>query len=351
MCYISFIVPVYNLKESEVRNCIHSIKQQTYEDYEVIIVDDGSTNGIEKVCDEIGEREGIKVIHQKNQGLAAARNTGMNASSGVWIVHVDGDDWVDSHLAEELKNKSIDSTADIIIWGFVLDSGSVQQELLLKDKCAFDRPYSKIKENVLCSILDYDNSFASLSINTSWGKAYRRDFIERKKLFYDLRLRRAQDVVYNLYAFTVASKIEYIDKALNIYRNDNVSLSRGYNPKTFEYLRATALAVNEYDNENDVSENVKIASVAFIQRCFRMINEQSFLHKNNKDSFATRKRQFTEAIKSEPFLSAFASGVVRNAMLDKITDILYKHKFFFGISCYNACLGVAFQFKRMLRTK
>lgn len=350
MCYISFVVPVYNLKESEILQCIRSIKKQTYKDYEIIIVDDGSTNGVENVCDEVAENERITVIHQKNQGLAVARNTGMRASHGVWIVHVDGDDWVDVKLAEELHNKSINSTADIIVWGFILDSGDSRQELLLKDKKAFDRPYDEIKESVLCSILDYDSTFASLSINTSWGKAYRREFVESKGLYYDDRLRRAQDAVYNLYAFLAASEIEYIDRALSIYRNDNVSLSRGFNPNTFEYLKTTVIAVNEFINEQNVTNRVKIASSAFIQRCFRMIGEQSFLHKDNKDSFASRRRTFLDAIESEPFASAFASGVKRSQLIDKISDILYMHKCFFCITCYNTCLKVAFKMKHYALT-
>lgn len=349
MCFISFIVPVYNLNETEVAKCVESIICQTYNDYEVIIVDDGSTNGIEKFCDKLAEQHGIRVIHQENQGLAVARNSGMKIAQGEWIVHVDGDDWVDIHLAEELKTKSLETSADIIVWGFVLDSGGYCQTQLLNDKHAFEHDYTEIKEKVLCSILDANSAFASLSLNTSWAKAYRREFILSQELYYNPKLRRAQDAVYNLYAFSAASKIDYIDKALNYYRNDNISLSRGYNPRTFVFLQATALAANEFCRKNKKYEGLKYATAGFVQRCFRMINEQSFMHKDNKDSYSVRKAQFINAIESEPFRSAFAIGSTRLSLFDKIADLLYIQKCFGTLSIYNKCFAYVYRLKKSMQ--
>ena len=347
MCLVSFIVPVYNLTEEEVSTCISSIVDQTVSDSEIIIVDDGSNNGIEVYCDSIGEKNGAMVIHQKNQGLSVARNTGMKAAHGTWIVHVDGDDWVNNELVESLKNSCIDSDADIFVWGFVVDNGKKRQRLLLKNKNAFAKDYSLLKENVLCSILDYDTSFSSLALNTSWAKAYRRDFIIKNNFYYDASLRRAQDAVYNLYAFYRASCVEYIDKALNYYRTNNVSLSRGFNPQTIEYLPLTARAVEHFVEEIDASSRVKEASAVFIQRCFRMINAQYYQHKDNTLSYHKRKKLFLEAINAEPFKSAFSSSIMRHGMINKITDYMYKHKMFGGIWLLNNLMSFAIKIKNI----
>lgn len=346
MCLVSFLVPVYNLREAEVKTCISSIANQTVSDLEIIIVDDGSSNGIGEYCDKISSEFGAKVIHQQNQGLAVARNTGMKAAQGEWIVHVDGDDWVDNRLVEMLKEKSANSMADIIVWGFTLDNGKKQQTLLLKNKTAFDAEYASIKESILCSILDYDDSFADLSINTSWAKAYRHDFIKSHDLFYNPLLRRAQDAVYNLYAFSKASKVDYIDAALNIYRNDNVSLSRGFNPKTFDYLLLTSKAVECYVNEYGVSQKVKDASMVFIERCFRMINEQFYQHKDNKLPYCERKAAFLQGIETEPFRSAFTVAPQRAGLINVIPDYLYKYKSFIGIAFFNKLFGIAYNIKK-----
>ena len=348
MCLISFIVPVYNLKEEEVSKCISSIFNQTKTAHEIIIVDDGSNNGIEIFCDKIGKEYGAKVIHQENQGLAVARNTGMKASQGEWIIHVDGDDWISNDLVEIFEKKSANSKADIIVWGFVIVYGKNKQTQLLKNKSAFEVNYEIIREKVLCSILDYDSSFSSLALNTSWGKAYSRDFISKNFLYYNPNLRRAQDAVYNLNAFYQASKVDYIDKALNYYRTDNESLSRGFNPQNYDYLRLTAMAVEKFVLEYRLPQNVKDASTIFIQRCFRMINEHYYQHKDNKQSYRERKKLFMEGIASEPFRNAFSCGLTRPGMLNIIADKLYKKKMFWGIWIYNTVIAFASRLKNSI---
>ena len=345
MCLVSFIIPVFNLTEEEVATCLSSVAKQTLSDHEIIIVDDGSNNGIEKYCDTLGREYGAKVIHQSNQGLAVARNSGMESARGKWLVHVDGDDWVDSELVESIKRFDESTNADILVWGYVIKNGRRRQELLLKNKVVFETDYDTLRECALCSILDYDTSFSALALNTSWAKAYRHEFIKKNGLYYDSALRRAQDAVYNLNAFNRASRVEYIDKALNYYRNDNVSLSRGFNPKTYDYLRLTATAVERFVSENNVPERVKEASAVFIERCFRMINVQCFQHKDNPLPYRERKRLFMRGIETDPFKKAFSNSPIRPGMVNRITDFLYKHKLFGGISVFNDMMGTAYKIK------
>lgn len=351
MNFISFIVPVYNLKEEELFFCISSIASQTVSKdcYEIIIVDDGSSNGIQTVCDSLGEEYGATVIHQPNQGLAVARNTGIKASRGDWIVHVDGDDWVDEELAAYLLQSVKDKVSDIVVWGYVIANGKNRQELLLKNKTAFDKDYKEIREDALCSILDYDTSFSALALNTSWGKAYRRGFLDNYQLHYNPSLRRAQDAVYNLNAFYYAGSISYVDKALSYYRNDNESLSRGYNPKTYDYIKLTATAVKTFVSEKDFSPRVKDAADIFIKRCFRMINVQDYQHRDNKKSYAERKRDFMKGFETEPFKSALASKIAKPGLINKLSDLLYRNKLFGCIFLFNSSMSFASRIKRLIR--
>ena len=351
MPYISFIVPVYNVSKEELSACISSIVNQTVVDNEIIIVDDGSTNGIELFCDDLSHKYGITVIHQPNQGLASARNTGMNVAKGDWIVHVDGDDWIDLHLSESLIERGRASKADIIVWGYMISTGARLQELLLKNKNSFDKEYGAIKEDVLCSVLGSGDAFASLCLNTSWAKAYRRTFIIRNGLYFDVGLRRAQDVAYNLYAFHRANEVEYIDRALSVYRNDNESLSRGYNPRNIEYITATANAVKLFLDKHSYSPKLDKASNLFIQRCFRMINERTIQNKKNNQSFLEKRRVFKSIISQEPFCSAFQSGVKREGVLWIIQDLLYEHQMFFGIQMYNRIIGALYYLKHKCKSK
>lgn len=349
MANISYIVPVYNLREGELRKCIESIINQTCGENEIIIVDDGSTNGIQNYCDALALQYGITVLHQQNCGLAVARNTGLNKACGEWIVNVDGDDWVDTHLSEELLKASSQAKPDIFVWGFVLATGNSRRELTLHNKNAFSAPYDNLREQILCSILGSDQTFRDLSINTSWGKAYRRDFLINKQLYYEPQLRRAQDAVYNLRAFNRATSVGYIDKALNYYRNDNVSLSRGYNPKTLEYLSATALSIVDFLEAENMSEEVRQASNLFIQRLFRMINAQFFQHVDNKMAYSQKRKLFLNTINTEPFSSAFSSKLCRKGFPDVIVDRLYQKKCFGLILIYERLFAFAYKIKTKIR--
>lgn len=351
MDLISFIVPVFNLREDELSNCISSIASQTVskDSYEIIIVDDGSFNGIQSACDSLGNKYGATVIHQPNQGLAVARNTGIKASKGDWIVHVDGDDWVDTELAASLLQSIKIKVSDIVVWGYIIANGNNRQELLLRNKAAFAKDYQSIREDALCSILDYDTSFSALALNTSWGKAYRRGFLENCQLYYNPSLRRAQDAVYNLSAFYFAGCVSYIDKALSYYRNDNESLSRGYNPKTYDYIKLTASAVRSFVSEKDLSPRVRDAADVFIKRCFRMINVQDYQHRDNKKSYSERKRDFMEGFATEPFRSAFVNKISKPGVVNKMSDFLYRNKMFGWILLFNSSISFASRIKRLIR--
>lgn len=112
----SIIVPVYNV-EQYLRQCVDSIIQQTFTDFEVILVDDGSTDSSGQICDEYERlNSSIRVIHQKNRGPAGARNTGIEASSGKWILFFDSDDWIEHDTLEVLYSNICKSNLDLYCW-------------------------------------------------------------------------------------------------------------------------------------------------------------------------------------------------------------------------------------------
>lgn len=110
---ISVIVPVYNVEEY-LPKCIESIRNQTHKNIEIILVNDGSTDRCGNICNEYAALDHrIKVIHQKNEGLAGARNTGIEAATGEYLAFVDSDDWIDADMYEVLHNLIIENEADI----------------------------------------------------------------------------------------------------------------------------------------------------------------------------------------------------------------------------------------------
>lgn len=118
MVELSIIVPVYNV-EKYICKCLDSILAQTFSDFEVILVDDGSTDASGKICDDYAKKDNrIVVIHRENGGLSAARNTGIKYANGAFIAFVDSDDYIAPNMYETLINVSKETGADIVKCGF-----------------------------------------------------------------------------------------------------------------------------------------------------------------------------------------------------------------------------------------
>ena len=111
---ISVIVPVYNV-EAYLHRCIDSILNQSYKDFELILVDDGSEDHSGEICDEYGKYENVKVIHQTNHGVSAARNAGLEQSRGEYILFVDADDWLAEDALEKMIHAFYDESIDMVI--------------------------------------------------------------------------------------------------------------------------------------------------------------------------------------------------------------------------------------------
>ncbi len=125
---VSVIVPVYNI-ENEIERCIASITEQTYKDLEIILVDDGSTDGSLEICQKYADIDRrIIVVHKENGGLVSARKAGMQLASGEYVAHIDGDDWVEKDYIQSMINATDCGTVDVVIAGFVMESVNGEAE-------------------------------------------------------------------------------------------------------------------------------------------------------------------------------------------------------------------------------
>lgn len=143
MSQVSVIIPVYNV-ESYLPRCIESVQNQTEKDIEIILVDDGSTDSCGAICDQYAENDyRIRVVHQENSGLGAARNSGISISQSEYIIFVDSDDYIEAELLEQALSAAEQYDADIVMYG-----------------------YQKVSEN---DVLLYTYDFLD---NFSWNCAY-----------------------------------------------------------------------------------------------------------------------------------------------------------------------------------
>ena len=133
---ISVIIPVYNV-EAYLRECVDSVLKQTHQNFEIILVDDGSTDSSGDICDEYaGDDERICVIHQKNSGPSKTRNTGLENANGKYIYFLDSDDYIDNNALELLVNTAESNNADLVFFdahSFTDDGSEIKQGYLVKE--------------------------------------------------------------------------------------------------------------------------------------------------------------------------------------------------------------------------
>ena len=126
--FLSIVVPAYNVEEY-LPQCVDSILRQTFTDFELLLVDDGSKDSTGRLCDEYaGKDRRIRVIHKENGGLVSARKAGLSEALGTYVAYVDGDDWIAECMMEKLCGQASDTGADIVISDFVA-AGKTEEPL------------------------------------------------------------------------------------------------------------------------------------------------------------------------------------------------------------------------------
>lgn len=219
---VSVIVPVYNMEE-HLERCINSIINQSYENIEIILINDGSTDNSAIICDSLVEKDRrVKVIHKENEGVSIARNTGLSRANGFYITFVDPDDWISMQLIEQLIVKAEEESCDIVsCCAFIEYKGEKIKNSFFKDNGTVILDKNRVIAQLISN--NYNNdSDKFIDIGVPWGKLYRKEYIIKNNVQFKPGLRRMQDNIFNLFAFHYADKIVYIDEPLYFYNFSNI---------------------------------------------------------------------------------------------------------------------------------
>ena len=232
MLKYSVISPVYNIKEY-LQDCIDSVLAQSVCNYEVILVNDGSTDGSDELCNEYAKKHPqIQVVHQRNQGVSAARNTGLEKAVGEYVLFLDSDDWWEPNLLE-LLTPITENGCDLVEFGFQI----VSQD----DSCK--KVYPPLLSNGLCGKDYLQQLFQNLSMPTGacWCCAYRRQFLIDDQLRFPIGVRYGEDIKFRMAVLEKASSVYAISKTPYCYRIRNSSVTNHLSPLSFgDLLSVTA---------------------------------------------------------------------------------------------------------------
>lgn len=218
---ISVIVPVYKA-EKYLHRCVDSILAQTFTDFEVLLIDDGSPDRSGEICDEYAQKDSrVRVFHKENGGVSSARQCGIDNANGEYTIHADPDDWVEPNMLEELYAKAKEDDADMVICDFYYNS---------KTKQIYQRqkPTALDHETVLKEL------FQQLH-GSCWNKLVKRTCY--KDIRFDQTLSLYEDLFFNACLLRKPIKISYVPKAYYHYDlviNDT-SICKSYSYKSYLY--------------------------------------------------------------------------------------------------------------------
>lgn len=293
---ISIIVPCYNV-EIYLHQCVDSLIYQTYENIEIILVDDGSKDKTPQICDEYAQKDSrIKVIHKPNGGLVSARNAGYEIANGEWLMYLDGDDWIDLDTCEQLQQYLQKyNDIDIAFWKCIqeLENLSIKGkwEWRCKDK-------EHLYQNEECHELARHTLIYKSGIATAYCKLIRTEYAKKNKIFHDHRLKQgAEGLEFSLRAFYYAKKALFINEYFNHYRFNPNSISKKIDEQNTLYLTECFKVIEEKINQFPEKESFKIALYQRVCYALIAIAMSTYFHPLNKESLYNKIRSYKNVIK------------------------------------------------------
>ena len=315
---VSVIVPVYKA-ERWLHRCVDSILAQTMDDFELLLIDDGSPDRSGEICDEyVAKDSRVRVFHKENGGVSSARNMGLDNAQGEWISFVDADDWVE---VEYLAGLTENLDADMILGGCKYTTGEI---------CATYDNYF-IKETIGECIVKYGiNSI----LRTPWGNLLKKSIINQYNLLFDISIRYGEDTLFNKQYLFYCDSIRVIYK-LNYNYNFDENFSGGCMDKyqlTLEEIGNVCMKI--YNINNDLEKKFGI-----IVNEFEIKN--NFLSMYKVDSFSNSGEVlFFYDLYRKYYLDVSLSIFCNDAMFSPLIIFLVQIKEFYKLLHYEKAKAV-----------
>lgn len=312
----SVVIPVYQAREGLVR-CVQSWLTQTKRDLEVILVDDGSTDGSGALCDTLAKEDSrIHVVHQKNTGVSAARNTGIRAAKGSFVLFTDSDDYVAEDYLEQMAKCQTETDSDLVLCGYHhLYEGA---DLIKLPKETRSYQMETFEEEFLSL---YERSF----LNMPWNKLYRKELLGE----FDTSLSLGEDLLFNLDYLRRCQKVAILSRPLCYYiqeekkvtlssqkRGDRLKLAKRICKETEDFY------VSQWRNTSSISE---AKSRIFTRYMNEVMDECERLPRDSSLSYR-EKRQIIRQYAKDPWVETRGDTAVFSYLDYRILWFFLKRK-------------------------
>lgn len=327
---ISVILPVYNA-ERYLNKSVDSILMQTERQLELILVDDGSNDKSGLICDSYAEQDRrVKVIHQKNSGVSAARNAGIKMATGEYIGFVDSDDWIDDDMFKCLYKQAKNNDADIVMCDAVTEYKNGKKRL---------DTITQLKDEKILNKKDFSPELLMEMAGSVWRCIYRTILIKKYNLYFNTMLKFSEDRVFNIYAMGYANKVVYKKKPYYHYLIQSDSAVHSFHKDYYEAIKKAAYAMEAaltYAWERKI-EYLQIYKHQLINGAIAAIN--NYYHKDSTFSIREKREMLKKICNDRDLVKTIEEtgygGVRAKWIVDGNIVLLGSCAWYVNIKCEN----------------
>lgn len=337
---LSYIIIIYNTNLDLLRRCLNSINKNAHET-EVIVVDDGSTmEGIKELCEQY---KNMTYIYKTNGGAGSARNEGLLKASGKYIFFIDSDDYILSNPISLIDLKNIN--LDIIFLDYFIETNEYKKKHFIDKKFFYEN--SSFNQFLFRGLLGDYNIFNGYTIGAIWNKLFKREFLLKNKIFFDINIPKGQDVIFVLQCLIKEPKIYYLDAASYVYYINNESICHKPNENLIKYYNIFLKSLNNLipivkKNKKLDSKIIEICYEKAVLNCLYSVLSINVFNTNLNISLKERKVNFNKVYNAfDKFIKLNSIKInSSNTFKERIKLLCIKHKLFYFLYFYQLMMKI-----------
>lgn len=303
---VSVIIPVYNVPDQMLDRCIESIIGQSYQNTEIVIVNDGTCQSNLKIISKYKNNKKIIILNKENGGLSSARNFGFEHSSGDWVCFVDGDDWLEKDTLSSVID-SVYQEDEIVCFGTVKEYR--KREFKYNFNGIFNnKDIFHDRLELISHLFDFKTQIGDVT-----AKLYRKDFLVKNNIFHDIEVRQGiESIIFNYLCFCKTKQLHYVDYFGYRYAYNDKSITLYQDDKCIEDILTGIKKIQVLIGQDDLHEKIAPLFLRRIQYIIVTTIISGYLSPNNHESYSKKKR------KMEQFLLV---PEIHEALIYKLDDL------------------------------
>lgn len=337
---VSFIMPIYGV-EKYLNECVDSVLDQTFTDFELVLVNDGSPDRCGEICDEYAKKDNrVKVIHKKNGGVSEARNTGIRAAQGKWAYIIDSDDWLEKDALEKMYQAAIKNSVDCVMSDVLVHYPKSKKRgyLFLQPFFTDDRTtISDIQKFILChKYSPYYTPRTLIGFAAPWSKLVRMSVIKDNDVYFDSYVKgRFDDGLWSLHMLDQVKSVCYIQEVTYNYRMLTGSITHSFNPQALDIIERGFERTEDWIRETGKDESFLKAHYGRVCSFLALQLSQYFFNPDNPKPRKEVRAELKQTINKEPYKTALCKVDMKFLKCKhRYVTVCAKHQWIIGMNIY-----------------